>query len=115
VAGEQADGVMDQFGGRREGRSSLGGFSVMEGIGGGEEMAASRSRGHRRGPSDQGGCTQWHGAWGGVEMVRGWLEWAVCSGSVRSERNGGGGAEEQLRAPARRSGELPASVQSSGW
>jgi hypothetical protein len=43
-----------------------------------------------------------------------WLEWAVCGRSVRPERNGGGGAEEQPRAPARRSGELLTSVWSSG-
>jgi hypothetical protein len=46
VAGEQAGGVTDRFGGRREGRSSPEDFSMVEGIGGGEEMAASRSRGH---------------------------------------------------------------------
>jgi hypothetical protein len=41
VAGEQAGGVTDQVGGRREGRSSPKGFSTVEGIGGGEETAAS--------------------------------------------------------------------------
>jgi hypothetical protein len=51
VAEEQVGGVMDRFGNQREGRSSPEGFSVAEGIGGGEETAASRSRGHRRGPS----------------------------------------------------------------
>jgi hypothetical protein len=65
MAGEQDSGVMDRFGGRREGRSSPVGFSTAEGIGGGEEMAASRSRGHRWGPSSWGGCTLRRGAWGG--------------------------------------------------
>jgi hypothetical protein len=88
---------------------------VVEGIGGGEETVASQSRGHRRGPSGWGGCTRWHSAWGGVEMVRGGLEWAVRGGSVRPERNDGGGEEEQPKAPASRSRELPASVRSSGW
>jgi hypothetical protein len=41
VAGEQAGGVTDQVGGRREGRSSPEGFSMAEGIGSGEEMATS--------------------------------------------------------------------------
>jgi hypothetical protein len=115
VAGEQAGGVMDQFGGRREGRSSPEGFSTTEGISGGEEMSASRSRGHWQGLSGRGGCTRWRGAWGGVETVEGWLERAVHGGSVWPERNGGGGAEEQPRVLARRSGELPASVWSLGW
>jgi hypothetical protein len=112
---EQAGRVMDRFGGRREGRSSPGGFSMTEGIGSGEETVASRSRGHWRGLSGRGGCTRQRGAWGGVETIEGWLEWAVRDGSVRPERNGGGGAEEQPRAPVRRSGELPTSVRSSGW
>jgi hypothetical protein len=84
-------------------------------VDGGEETAASRSRGHRWGSSGWGGCTQRRGAWGGVETVGGGLERAVHGGLVRPERNGGGGAEEQPRAPARRSGELPTSVRSSGW
>jgi hypothetical protein len=46
-------------------------------------------------------------------MVSGGLERAVCSGSVRPEGNGGAGAEEQPRAPAKRSGEVLASVQRS--
>jgi hypothetical protein len=75
---------------------------VVEGIGGGEEKAASRSRGHQRGPKGRGGCTQWRGAWGGVKTVRGGLEQAIRGDPVRPERNGGGGAEEQPRAPARR-------------
>jgi hypothetical protein len=54
------------------------------------------------------------GAWGGVETVGGGLEWAVHGGSVRPERNDGGGAEKQLRASARSSGEFPVSVRSSG-
>jgi hypothetical protein len=106
VAREQADGVTDRFGGRREGRSSPEGFSVAEGFGGGEETAARWRSGWR-------GCTRWHGAWGGVEMVGGWLERAAYGGSVQPKRNGGGGAEEQLRALAGSSGELPASVRSS--
>jgi hypothetical protein len=114
VAGEQAGEVMDRFGGRREGRSSLEGFSVAEGIGDGEEMAARGSRGHRRGPSGRGGCTWRCDAWGAIETVEGWLEQAVCGGSVWLERNDGGGAEEQPTTPVRRSGELPASVRSSG-
>jgi hypothetical protein len=77
VAGEQAGGVMDRFGGRREGRSLLEGFSATEGIGGEEETTTSRSRGHRWGPSGRGGCTRRRGAWGGVEMVGGGLEQAV--------------------------------------
>jgi hypothetical protein len=107
VAGEQAGGVTDLFGGRREGRSSPEGFSMVEGIGGGEETVASRSRGHWWGPSGWEGCTQWHGAWGGVKTVGGALERAVRSGSVQPERNSGGGAEEQPRAPARRLGGAP--------
>jgi hypothetical protein len=114
VAGEQAGGVTDRFGGRREGRSSSKGFSTTEGIGGEEETAASRSRGHRRGPSGWGGCTRRRGASGGVETIGGGLEWAIHGGSVRPERNNSGGAKEQPRAPTRRSGELPTSVQSSG-
>jgi hypothetical protein len=106
---------MDQFCGRREGSCSPEGSSMAKGIGSMEEMAASRSRGSPAGPSSQGGCTRRRGTWGGVETVRGWLEWAVCGGSVRSERKGGRGAEEQSRAPARRSGELLASVRRSGW
>jgi hypothetical protein len=102
VAGEQADVVTDWFGGRREGRSSLEGFSTAEGIGGGEEMVASQSRGHRRGPSGRGGCTRQRDAWGGVKTVGGWLEWAVRGSSIRLERNGGGGVEEEPRAPTRR-------------
>jgi hypothetical protein len=47
-------------------------------------------------------------------MVGGGLERAIRGGSVRPERNGGGGAEELARAPARRSGELSTSVRSSG-
>jgi hypothetical protein len=115
VVREQAGGVTDRFGGRREGRSSPIGFSTVEGISGGEETVTNQSRGHRRGSSGWGGCTQWCGAWGGVETVGGWLEWAIRGGSIRPERNDGGGVEEQPRAPARRSGELPASVRSSGW
>jgi hypothetical protein len=114
VAGEQAGGVTHRFGGRREGRSSSEGFSMAEGIDEREETAASRSRGHWRGPSGQGGCTQRRGTCGGVETVRGWLELAVRGGSVRSERNGGGGVEEQPRVSAKRSGELSASVWSLG-
>jgi hypothetical protein len=98
VAGEQASGVTDRFGGQREGRSSPEGFFVVEGIGGREETAASQSRGHRRGLSGRGGCTRRRGAWGGIKTVRGWLEQAVRGGSIQSERNGGGGAEEQPRA-----------------
>jgi hypothetical protein len=45
VAGEQASGVMNRFGGQREGRSSLESFSTVERISGGEETVASRSRG----------------------------------------------------------------------
>jgi hypothetical protein len=43
VAGEQAGGVTNRFGGQREGRSSPEGFSVVGGggVGGGEETAAS--------------------------------------------------------------------------
>jgi hypothetical protein len=82
VAGEQADGVPNWFGSRREGRSSPKGFSMMEGFGGGEEMATSRSRGHRQSLRGQGGCTRRRGAWDGVETVRGGLEQAVRSGSV---------------------------------
>jgi hypothetical protein len=41
------------------------------------------------------------------------LEQAIHGDSVRPRRNGGGGAEEQPRAPTRRSGELSASVRSS--
>jgi hypothetical protein len=63
-------------------------------VGGGEETAVSRSRGHRWGPSGWGGSTRRRGAWGGVEMVGGGLERAVQGGSVRSEWNDGGGAEE---------------------
>jgi hypothetical protein len=114
MAGEQAGGVMGRFCGRREGRSSSGGFSASKGISGGEETATSRSRGHRRGPCGWGGCTRWCGAWGGVETVGGWLEQAVHGGSVRPERNGDGGAEEQSTASARRLGELLASVRISG-
>jgi hypothetical protein len=47
-------------------------------------------------------------------MVGGGLERAIRGGSVRPERNGGGGAEELARAPPRRSGELSTSVRSSG-
>jgi hypothetical protein len=94
VAGEQASGVTDRFGGQREWRSSSEGFSVAEGIGGGEETAASWSRGHQRGLSGWGECTRRCGAWGGVETVGGWLERAVCGGLVRSERNDSGGVEE---------------------
>jgi hypothetical protein len=114
VAGEQAGRVTNRFGSRRDGRSSLEGFSAAEGISGGEEMAASWSKGHRRGPSGQGGCTRQRGAWGGVEMVGGWLEQDVRGGSIRPERNSGGVAEEQTRALARRSEQLPTSVRSSG-
>jgi hypothetical protein len=106
--------VTDRFGCQREGRGSPEGFSVVEGIGGGDKMAASWSRGHRRGLSGLGGSTWRCGAWGGVEMVEGGLKWAVRSGSGRPEMNGVGGAEEQPRAPARRSRELPALVRSSG-
>jgi hypothetical protein len=82
VGKEQAGGVVDQIGGRREGRGSPEGFSMAEGIGGGERSAASRSRGHRRGPSSWRGSTLWRGAWGGVEMVGGGLEWAIRGGSA---------------------------------
>jgi hypothetical protein len=71
-----------------------GGLTVAQQVDGGEETAASRSRGHRWGPSGWGGCTQRRGAWGGVEMVGGGLQRAVHGGLVRPERNGGGGAEE---------------------
>jgi hypothetical protein len=87
---------------------------MVEGIGGGEETVASRSRGHRWGPSGRGGCTWRRGDWGGVKMVGGWLERAVRGGSVRPKRNGGGGAEEQPRASARRLEELPTSMWSLG-
>jgi hypothetical protein len=115
VAGQQAGGVRDRFGGQREGRGSPEGFSAVEGIGGGEATAPSQSRGHRWGPSDWGGSTQRHGAWGGVDTVEGGLERAVHDGSVWPEKNSGGGAKEQPRAPVRRSWELPASVRSSRW
>jgi hypothetical protein len=94
VAREQAVGVADLYDGRREGRGSPKGFSVAEGIDGREKMAASQSRGHRRGLSGWGRSTRWHGTWGGAETVRGGLERAVRYGSVRPERNSGGGAEE---------------------
>jgi hypothetical protein len=94
---------------------TVGGLTAAKQVGGGEEMAASRSRGHWRGPSGWGGCTRRHGACGGVKTFGGGLERAVHGGSVRPSRNSGGEAEEQPRAPARRSGELPASVRSSGW
>jgi hypothetical protein len=101
--------------GHRQWRGSpWGGLTAVKQVGGGEEMAASRSRGHWRDPSGGGGSTRRRGAWGGVEMVGGGLEQAVHGGSVRSERNDNGGSEEQLRAPARRSWELPTLVRSSG-
>jgi hypothetical protein len=65
-------------------------------VGGGEETAASRSRGHWRGLSGWGGSTRRRGAWGEVKMVGGRLERAVRSGSVRPERNDGGGAAEGI-------------------
>jgi hypothetical protein len=74
VGGEQAGGVTNQFGGRKEGRVSPEGFSAAEGNDGGEQTATSWSRGHRRGPSSWGGSTQRCSAWGGVEMVGGGLE-----------------------------------------
>jgi hypothetical protein len=76
-------------------------------VDGGEEMAASRSRGHRRGPSNWGGSTRRGDAQGGVETVGGGMERAVHGGSVRTERNGGGGAEEQPRAAEVVGGEAP--------
>jgi hypothetical protein len=94
VAGEQASGVTDRFGGQREGTSSSEGFFAAKGIGGWEETTASWSRGHQRGLSGWGECTRRYGAWGGVETVGGWLEWAVRSGLVRPERNDSGGVEE---------------------
>jgi hypothetical protein len=65
VVGEQADRVVDQFGGRREGRA------------------------HRSG--------------------------GFHDGANRAVGSDGGGAEEQPRAPARRSRELPTLVRSLGW
>jgi hypothetical protein len=97
------------------GGAHRGALTAVKQVGGGEETAASRSRGHRRGLSGWGGCTRRCGAWGGVETIGGGLEQVVRGGSVQPERNCSGGAEEQPRARARRSGELPASVQSSGW
>jgi hypothetical protein len=81
VAGEQASRVVDQIGGRREWRGSPEGFSAMEGIGDGERMVASRSRGHQRGQSSWGVSTQRRDAWGGVETVGGGLEQAIRGGS----------------------------------
>jgi hypothetical protein len=96
------------------GEAHRGGLTVVKQVGSGEEMVANQSRGHQWGPSGWGGCTWWCGAWGGIEMVGGGLEHAVCGGLVWPERNNGGGVEEQPRASARRSGELPVSVRSSG-
>jgi hypothetical protein len=95
VTGEQADRVADQIGGQREGRVSPDGFSTVEGIGGGERMAASRSRGHRRGPSGLGGSTRWRNAWGRVETVRGGLERAVRGGSAMASTTVFGAAQER--------------------
>jgi hypothetical protein len=92
-----------------------GGLTVVKQVGGGEETVASQSRGHRQGSRGWGGSTRRRSAWGGVEMVGGWLERAVRGGSIQPKRNGGSGAEEQPRAPARRSRELSALVRRSGW
>jgi hypothetical protein len=70
------------------------GLTTAKQVGGGEETPASRGRGHWWGLSGWGGSTRWRGAWGGVEMVGEGLERVVCGGSVRPERNGGGGAAE---------------------
>jgi hypothetical protein len=74
VAGEQADGVTNWFGGQKEGRGSPEGFSVAEGINDREKTMASQSRGHWRGLSSLGGSTQRRGTWGGVEVTREGLE-----------------------------------------
>jgi hypothetical protein len=100
VAGDKAGGVTDRFGSRREGGASPEGFSMAEGIGGRENMVASRSGGHRRGTSGWGGSTRWHYAWGGVETVEGGLEWAVPGGSGRPEWNGGGSLDTGSLASA---------------
>jgi hypothetical protein len=71
------------------------GLTAAKRVGGGEETAASQSRGYRRGSSGWGGSTRRHGAWGEVKMVGGGLERAVRGGSVRLERNDDGGAKEQ--------------------
>jgi hypothetical protein len=91
-----------------------GGLAAVKQVGGGGEIVARWSRGHRRGPTGWGGCTRRCGAWGGIETVGGGLEGAVRGGSIWPERNGGGGVKEQLRAPPRRSEELPMSLRSSG-
>jgi hypothetical protein len=113
-ARELALEVRVQIWGIGSGGAHRGGLAAVKQVGGGEEMAASRSRGHWRDPSGGGGSTRRCGAWGGVEMVGGGLEQAICGGSVRLERNDSGGSEEQMRAPARRSWELPTLVRSSG-
>jgi hypothetical protein len=77
VVGEQAGRGTDRIGGRREGSGSMEGFSVAEGISGGERTVASQSMSHQRGPSGWGGSTQQCGAWGGVETVGGGLERVV--------------------------------------
>jgi hypothetical protein len=51
VVGELVGRVADWIGGRREGRGSPEGFSMVEGIGGGEGTAVSRSRAHGWRPS----------------------------------------------------------------
>jgi hypothetical protein len=95
VVGEQAGRVADWIGGRREGRGSLEGFSVAEGINGRGRTLASRSRGHRRGLSGWGGSTRRHDAWVGVETVGEGLERVVHGGSAMVSTAVFGAAQER--------------------
>jgi hypothetical protein len=77
---------VDQVWGGGEEEAHRGGLSIVEGIGGGEKMSASRSRGHQLGQSGWGGNTRRRDAWGVVDSAEERLEWAVRA--VRIERGG---------------------------
>jgi hypothetical protein len=80
---------VDQFWGGGEEEAHRGGLSAVEGIGGGENMPASQSRGHRLGWRGWGGNTRWRGARGVVDSAEERPERAVCGGAHRAGRSSG--------------------------
>jgi hypothetical protein len=83
---------VDQFWGSGE-EAHRGGWSAVEGIGGGEKTPASWSRGHQLGQSGWGGITRWRGAGGVVDSAEERLEWAVRSGACHTGRSSGEGSK----------------------
>jgi hypothetical protein len=98
--------VVDQFWGSGE-EAHRGGWSAVEGIGGGEKTPASWSRGHQLGQSGWGGITRWRGAGGVTRPKRGW------SGLSAAARVARGGAVVRARRVCR--GRSGSDRAADGW